>query len=672
MKSIRGKLILSTFLSIAACIAVAMVFSWKYTEKIVREDFAKSTSREVEKIDDSIALFFEEMSKDLDMIAENPTVKLVDGTVKTYIDMESESEVSSPASREGIESQIYSVYDVFAKNRENISDVFLGTEQGGYIQYAEGSISKGYDPRERPWYTQAMENPGEVVRTSAYYWEAADAVNVSLAKTVENAGGAVVGVQAMDISLGSLTDMIKDIKIGSEGYLIMVENDGTILSNPKNPETNFKNIDELDIEGMGTSEFEFTQDGEDFLGLSYDSDKTGWKFISVIPKGELSGKVKAFSVIVILLGAVSILVALLTITVVASRITRPIKEITEFIGRVEDGDFTEKVEVKGKDEVSRLGSGINNMIEKIRNLIEESKSVSENVSKSAESIGFMSNQLDNTADEMVEAISQVANNLGDQGRQTEHIVNAIDGFTEDIETMSRNMTEKAHTISEMSKKGLEIVDSLDNTTEETRVSSRRLADTTESLSKKSISIGEIVGLIDKVTEQTSLLSLNASIEAARAGEAGRGFAVVASEISKLAEESKSSTAEIEKIISEIQREINSSVESIERSNSLVENSVGIVSETKDIFGEMFDTMSEMEAEVARISQVVKDMTVEKEEIARSLEMSAQAAEQTAALSEEVTASTEEQSASIHTMTQYVDKLELLSRELLESINKFKV
>ncbi|WP_025783476.1 globin-coupled sensor protein [Sporosarcina sp. D27] len=71
----------------------------------------------------------------------------------------------------------------------------------------------------------------------------------------------------------------------------------------------------------------------------------------------------------------------------------------------------------------------------------------------------------------------------------------------------------------------------------------------EHLGEASDKIAAVIGIVQKIADQTNLLSLNSAIEASRAGEHGKGFAVVSQEVRKLAEQTKQSVTEIQKLIS---------------------------------------------------------------------------------------------------------------------------
>jgi len=92
--------------------------------------------------------------------------------------------------------------------------------------------------------------------------------------------------------------------------------------------------------------------------------------------------------------------------------------------------------------------------------------------------------------------------------------------------------------------------------------------------------------IEDIASQTNLLALNASIESARAGAVGRGFAVVATEVRKLAEQSKETVAETDKINKEIYGKIgsvntfiNEVRNSFEEIASRIENVLAVTEET---------------------------------------------------------------------------------------------
>lgn len=130
------------------------------------------------------------------------------------------------------------------------------------------------------------------MRTEAYYWAGDDATFVGTAKTFADDSGKVIGVQSMDVSVKQLTEIVKQIKIGERGHILLVEDNGTVLVDPLFPEHNFKKVSALDtqlfkqLESVDSGLLKVERNGEDYLAKVVKSPALGWRFVALVPADE--------------------------------------------------------------------------------------------------------------------------------------------------------------------------------------------------------------------------------------------------------------------------------------------------------------------------------------------------------------------------------------------------
>lgn len=122
----------------------------------------------------------------------------------------------------------------------------------------------------------------------------------------------------------------------------------------------------------------------------------------------------------------------------------------------------------------------------------------------------------------------------------------------------------------------------------------------ESIKERIKSTDKIISLIQTVASRTKLLGFNATIEAARAGQHGRGFTVVANEVTKLAEKTNTSTAEITVLISELESLVNQKVEHLSGLNEIGKD----VSQMLQKMAQQTDNNVKIAEKLSSISQIL--------------------------------------------------------------------
>lgn len=260
----------------------------------------------------------------------------------------------------------------------------------------------------------------------------------------------------------------------------------------------------------------------------------------------------------------------------------PIKEVANSLTSFSEGNgnLSHRLPANDYDETGALCHGFNKFIGKIEALVND--------------ISAASRALNTDISEVKELSHRSAENVEEQRKRTLQVVTAIEQISStisDIATNASNVSTSTTEGYEQSQQGQQVVT---NSIASIQALSGEIDDASEVINNLALSsdqIGSIVEVIQGISEQTNLLALNAAIEAARAGEQGRGFAVVADEVRTLAQRTKESTNEIQKMISQLQTNSSAAVTAIGRGSERSKESIESVSETGERLNDITDNMT---------------------------------------------------------------------------------
>jgi len=302
-----------------------------------------------------------------------------------------------------------------------------------------------------------------------------------------------------------------------------------------------------------------------------------------------------YAMIMLVVGAASLLIAVPLSIKLHAEISRPIQEISGLAKRIAAGDLRGDLDdTRRSDEIGELYTSLNSMIASLREMTGEIKTGSSILAQTASEILTTTTQVAASSTETAAAISETSVTM-------EEVKQTVQMSVE----KARQVSETAQRTSQVAKKGRAAVESVTEGMTHIREQVEAVAGSILRLSEQGQAIGEIIAAVNDLADQSNLLAVNAAIEAARAGEQGRGFAVVAQEVKSLSEQSKQATAQVRMILGEIQKATEAAVLATEQGSKAVDRGVKQSAEAGDsirILAESIDAAAQAAVQIAASSQ----------------------------------------------------------------------
>jgi methyl-accepting chemotaxis protein len=644
---------------------------FRYVGSTFEEQLTSSSLKNAQEVANSVSAWLDTRMLETQNAANHPAAK----NLKEAPELMNANNVY----RLNLMNKIYpGIYDSVSWGPFDGSGVLYGQTKAGF---------KEMHNADKAWYKQTMTGAQDSFMSSPVVSQATGKIIVNSIALAKDNSGANVGMVLAAIYVDAVVEKVNDLKLGEDGYSLLVSKEGTYIVNPDESAIMKKKISEEDDPALRTlgekmlsgeeGVYKFTRaDGKDMIAFYNPVKATGWGMATIAYEDELFAPVG--NVLKIMTGISLALIVLISLGVMltVNRSMKPLAVMMEEMHLLAGGDFRNRPsKITVNNELGRLAEAVRDMRGGVRDVLSSVNSSSESLSASAEELNATTEQSAQASNQVADSIVKVAQGTSEQL----DAVNSTSGAIENLNDTIQSIASKANEAAGHSREASAVARDGGKTLNEAVGQIKRIEESTlestkvvTALGERSSEIGQIVDTISSISEQTNLLALNAAIEAARAGEHGRGFAVVADEVRKLAESSQEAAQRIASLITETRRDTDNAVAGMKAGSEEVRVGTENIMSMGESFRRIIEIVEDVSTQVQEISQAISGMAESGQEIVGHIRTIEETSRSAAEEAETVSAATEEQSASVQEIAHASNSLAKMAMELRQEVQKFKV
>lgn len=302
---------------------------------------------------------------------------------------------------------------------------------------------------------------------------------------------------------------------------------------------------------------------------------------------------------------ITVIVSIL-LTLLKRTLTQPLSDLQTSTNKIVLGDLSQKLEIRTKDELGKIGESFNVMIDSLLQKVSIAQTISQGdlskkvtMASECDTLGVALSKMTKKLHQMLDSIDATSSSVHLKSKTVADASVRISTDAADssasIEEIGASIVELNNQLganSENTKNVTELSKKMERTSSRSSQEIKEMNEAIRDIAKSSQEISNINTTIDSIAFQTNLLALNAAVEAARAGIHGKGFAVVAEEVRALASRSAKAVHEIGNLITE--------------SSQKVEVGMTVIEKTTISFQEIIEDISKISENMEEISRATED------------------------------------------------------------------